>query len=422
MIGALRCLLIAAASGCACAPGPRASLPTRAPTELGHTAHAKPEPGSQAPSAEHLQLLAPVPESGGVGWLTTPSPLASDRDGLLQLEALLIDAEPFGDMAAFAVEHVFHNPTDEVLEGKFHFTLPPGSVVTGCRMQIAGSWMEGEFVERTRARAIYQSIVDDMRDPAILEWEGPQTFSLRVFPIEARTDKRIEIRYLAPLYRPTPEGPRSLVYPLSAPAMQTTVPLLRVSLSGQKVIERRNVALQGALTWPIATSTGRSAGPIHLREQLGEHYRVWIRIRHADGRIETMTANYSVDISAPELELWLTPVPEQPHHYDLHARQLDTKSSHAHEIGPTTGLVVAGRQDTARSRTRHERYDARRVEVTLPNGRTLRLRRVGPGQFVRRWRADTPLEGGIEVRVVAGDSALNLRRFTTQLDVREGGE
>ena len=44
--------------------------------------------------------------------------------------------------------------------------------------------MDGELVEIEKARKTYESIVDEMRDPALLEWEHGRTFKLRVFPIE----------------------------------------------------------------------------------------------------------------------------------------------------------------------------------------------------------------------------------------------
>ena len=43
-------------------------------------------------------------------------------------------------------------------------------------------------------------IVDEMRDPALLEWQQGQMFKLRVFPIEAKSHKRIVLRFLSTRY------------------------------------------------------------------------------------------------------------------------------------------------------------------------------------------------------------------------------
>ena len=89
----------------------------------------------------------------------------------------------------------------ERLEGTFRFPLPEGASLVGLAMEIDGKMMEGELVESDKARKTYETIVDEMRDPALLEWEHGTTFKLRVFPIEPHEDKRIVIRYVAPLRR-----------------------------------------------------------------------------------------------------------------------------------------------------------------------------------------------------------------------------
>jgi hypothetical protein len=50
-------------------------------------------------------------------------------------------------------------------------------------------------VEKERAAQIYQYITSRMRDPALIEMIGPNTFRARIFPVEARTDLKIEVRF-----------------------------------------------------------------------------------------------------------------------------------------------------------------------------------------------------------------------------------
>jgi hypothetical protein len=118
----------------------------------------------------------------------------------LALERLSVTAVTAGDVAETTIEHVFRNDADERLEGTFRFPLPEGAIVTGLAMEIDGRLMDGELVERDKARKVYEQIVDGMRDPALLEWESGQTFKLRVFPIEARKTKRVVLKILAPLH------------------------------------------------------------------------------------------------------------------------------------------------------------------------------------------------------------------------------
>ena len=83
-----------------------------------------------------------------------------------------------------------HNAVDEPREGTFRFPVPDGAMLIGMAMEIDGKMMEGEIVEREKARAVYEKIVDEMLDPALLEWEQGNWFKLRVFPLEAQAATR----------------------------------------------------------------------------------------------------------------------------------------------------------------------------------------------------------------------------------------
>lgn len=123
----------------------------------------------------------------------------------LALARLGIVATTARDIAETTVEHVFTNDGEETLEGTFRFPLPEGAMLTGLAMEIDGKLTEGELVEREKARKAYEDQVDRMIDPALLEWENGQTFKLRVFPIEPKKEKRVVLRFVAPLRR-TAEG------------------------------------------------------------------------------------------------------------------------------------------------------------------------------------------------------------------------
>jgi hypothetical protein len=68
--------------------------------------------------------------------------------------------------------------------------------ITALSMEIDGRMVDGELLERKKAERIYEEIVDEMRDPALLTWEAGNLFKLRVFPVEPNSHKRIVIRYL----------------------------------------------------------------------------------------------------------------------------------------------------------------------------------------------------------------------------------
>lgn len=106
-------------------------------------------------------------------------------------------------LARTVIEESFVNHTGTVLEGVFHFPLPADASISGFGMWIGDELVHGEIVEKERARAIYETILREKRDPGLLEWAGGNVFKARVYPIGA--EKRIRISYTQLL--PSVRGP-----------------------------------------------------------------------------------------------------------------------------------------------------------------------------------------------------------------------
>jgi len=98
-------------------------------------------------------------------------------------------------VAETRVEQTFFNTTDRRLEGTYVFPVPEGATVSGFTMWVNGQRMEGELLDASTARSIYESIVARMQDPGLVEHMGGNLFRARVFPIEPHSEQRIEIRF-----------------------------------------------------------------------------------------------------------------------------------------------------------------------------------------------------------------------------------
>jgi Flp pilus assembly protein TadD len=98
-------------------------------------------------------------------------------------------------IARTVIEESFVNHTDGVLEGVFHFPLPQDASISGFGMWIGDNLVEADVVEKQRAREIYEIILQEKRDPGLLEWSGGNMFKARVYPIWAHSEKRIKITY-----------------------------------------------------------------------------------------------------------------------------------------------------------------------------------------------------------------------------------
>lgn len=104
-------------------------------------------------------------------------------------------------IARTTIEESFVNNTNGVLEGQFHFPLPQDASISGFGMWVGDQLVEADIVEKQRAREIYETILREKRDPGLLEWTGGNIFKARVYPIPARSEKRIKIVYTQVLPR-----------------------------------------------------------------------------------------------------------------------------------------------------------------------------------------------------------------------------
>ncbi len=98
-------------------------------------------------------------------------------------------------IATVTVEQVFYNPTNLRLEGEYVFMLPAESQVHDFHLYIDGKKVKGELLDGNEAAEIYRNIVRTLRDPALLEYAGYGVFKARIFPIEPKSDRKIELSY-----------------------------------------------------------------------------------------------------------------------------------------------------------------------------------------------------------------------------------
>ena len=241
---------------------------------------ARPVPQTARPLPPSAIVEAPAPasvEPGGVGSLEARN--SSGDPSQLSLQRVQIEARQLGDMAEVAATHTFQNDSSEVLEGTFRFPMPDGALLTGLSMVIDGKEMNGELVEREKASKAYQSVVDSMQDPALLEWEHGSIFKMRVFPLEPRRSKVVTIRYLTPLRRS--EDDLAFVQATRSAAGSALLPELVIDWQGKRVFDERDVAADRVVSIPA-----QAASPVLAEQREDGNYAV-VRISPDWKRIAT---------------------------------------------------------------------------------------------------------------------------------------
>ena len=82
-------------------------------------------------------------------------------------------------VAVTRIDQTFYNPNARQVEGTYIFPLDDDIALGSFSMFVNGQEIEGEILERDKARQIYESIVAKMRDPALLEYVGTRMYRAR---------------------------------------------------------------------------------------------------------------------------------------------------------------------------------------------------------------------------------------------------
>jgi hypothetical protein len=200
------------------------------------------------------QLLATHNEdaeapASGLGELRAKRPGRTDeKDHAVRMARHAVRIRIAGNVARTEIDETFANDTDEELEGIYRFPLPSGAQIERLALEVEGKLVEGEFVDKAKAAAIWRGAIQNAapkapnpreeivwvpgpwHDPALLEWQRGGRFELRIFPIPKRGSRRVVIAYtevVAPV-----AGTRRYVYPLPQ-GSSSTITIDQFSIDAQ---------------------------------------------------------------------------------------------------------------------------------------------------------------------------------------------
>ena len=115
----------------------------------------------------------------------------------LQVTRLDVDARVHGYLTRTSMTMTFANPNARAMEGDMVFPLPEGATVSGYALDIQGKMVDGQVVEKDRARQVFEKIVREGIDPGLVEWTKGNVYRTRVFPIPARGSRTIRVEFVA---------------------------------------------------------------------------------------------------------------------------------------------------------------------------------------------------------------------------------
>jgi Ca-activated chloride channel family protein len=196
-----------------------------------------------------------------------------------------VRAELTNRVLRYEVTETFVNRGAGLGEADYIFPLPKGAAFQDLKLSINGELVSGETMSAERARGIYEQIVRQQRDPALVEWMGYGMLRARIFPIAPGEEKKVVVRFqmvaeregdalrvdyfqgkrnaTASLAaepsrdRETPSGSFTLIYPANATygnAYSPTHNVTTVQRGGRREVRVRGNAAEITLLVPVRTS------------------------------------------------------------------------------------------------------------------------------------------------------------------------
>lgn len=169
------------------------------------------------------------------------------------LEKIGLDVIVDGQKAKCTLKYVIYNPGNRDIEVDFLAPLPEGGTVTGLVLFDGKQEMKGNVYNKDEALKIYQQIVSALKDPALLEYAGRDTFRARIFPVPANGRQTLELRfdYLVPKN----DGQLAFSFPIAGPMTQGREPLQDIH-----VVIKNSPSLSGIYSPIAGTEIKHKAG------------------------------------------------------------------------------------------------------------------------------------------------------------------
>ncbi len=124
-----------------------------------------------------------------------PPPRPEIKPLYLEIKSQHVETIIVDQTARTTVTTVLHNPHERAVEGTFLFPVPADAYVSDFSYWIGDKEIKGELLDRDKARRIYEEIVRQLRDPALLEYTGQGLFQARIFPIAAHGEAQTKLQY-----------------------------------------------------------------------------------------------------------------------------------------------------------------------------------------------------------------------------------
>lgn len=174
-----------------------------------------------------LGLVALCPaEAGLADGFIVPDPSVPSVNLAVKEHHVTVDID--NSVAKVHVDQTFYNPNDFDVNGTYMFPIPTDTTISAFSMKVDGDSVVGEILDSEKAKEIYEDYVMKMIDPLLLEYVGDGMYKTSIYPIESKSDIRVELDYVQTLSAGS--GFLKFWYPLATEKYSSS-PLEEVSIS-----------------------------------------------------------------------------------------------------------------------------------------------------------------------------------------------
>jgi len=122
-------------------------------------------------------------------------PPEAQRPSGVQMTDVRAEVEILEQVAATTLDISLRNPTHARLEAELLVPVPENAVVRSFTFQGSGKEPSAQLLPAFEARRIYDTIVRQTRDPALLEFVGYNLIRSSVFPVEPNGQQKVRLTY-----------------------------------------------------------------------------------------------------------------------------------------------------------------------------------------------------------------------------------
>ncbi|MEA5666784.1 VIT domain-containing protein [Stenotrophomonas sp. MH1] len=133
------------------------------------------------------------PAEAQQAWRAPPLISVAKAEQPIQLLRASIEGEVQAGVTQTRIELEFRNPNRRVMEGELQFPLADGQQVTGFALDIDGDLRAAVAVPKERGRQVFEQVIRQKVDPALLEQTAGNQFRLRVYPLPAGGTRRVQL-------------------------------------------------------------------------------------------------------------------------------------------------------------------------------------------------------------------------------------